>query len=132
MKVRVVAALIESAEEPNRYLVQQRLPNKARPLLWEFPGGKVERGETDEEALIREGKEELGVDLAVGEHFFTHEHAYPEIIVQLVLYRAKIVKGRPQTLMARELQFLTPQEMLQKTFCPADVPVLQALNGRDR
>lgn len=130
MKVRVVAALIESDEAPNRFLVQQRLPNKARPLLWEFPGGKVEAGETDEQALIREGREELGVELSVGEHFLTHEHPYPEIVVQLVLYRAKILKGRPQNLMARELQFLTPGEMLEKSFCPADVPVLQALNGR--
>lgn len=130
MKLRVVAALIESPEGSGKYLVQQRLPNKARPLLWEFPGGKVEPGETDSEALVREGLEELGVELRVESCFGTHEYAYPETTVELVLYHARIKGGTPKPLMAQSLEFLTPEEMLQKEFCPADVPALQKLNAR--
>ena len=72
-EVRVVAALIETA--PGRYLVQQRLPGRSRALLWEFPGGKVEPGESDAQALVREAREELGVRLEVGEECFAVRHA---------------------------------------------------------
>ena len=70
--VRVVAALIENSAGPGSYLVQQRLSNKSRANLWEFPGGKVEPGETDEQALARECKEELDVELTVGARLGRH------------------------------------------------------------
>src|SRR5262249_54062739 len=83
----VAAALIETA--PGRYLVQQRLPGKSRALLWEFPGGKVEPGETDAEALLREAREELGVRLEVDQERFAVRHAYEDLTVDLHLYDAR-------------------------------------------
>lgn len=124
-EVRVVAALIESA--PGRFLVQQRLPGKHRALLWEFPGGKVEPGETDAQALIREGEEELGVVLEVGEERFAVRHAYADLTVDLHLYAARIVEGTPAPLGAHALRTATPSEMLRMPFCEADLPLLHAL-----
>ena len=124
-EVRVVAALIETA--PGRYLVQQRLPGKSRALLWEFPGGKVEPGESDAQALVREAREELGVRLEVGEERFAVRHAYQDLTVDLHLYDARIVQGTPAPLGAHALRGATPQEMLEMPFCEADLPLLQEL-----
>ena len=132
--VRVVAALIETA--PGHFLVQQRLPGKSRALLWEFPGGKVEAGETDAEALIREAEEELGVVLEVAEERFSVRHAYPDLTVDLHLYAARIVEGTPAPLGAHALRTATAADLLRIPFCEADLPLLRALasegQGRDR
>jgi 8-oxo-dGTP diphosphatase len=124
-EIRVVAALIETA--PGRFLVQQRLPGKSRALLWEFPGGKVEPGETDAEALVREAREELGVALEVGEERFQVRHAYPDLTVDLHLYTARIRQGTPGPLGAHALRSATPEEMLAMPFCEADLPLLRSL-----
>ncbi len=124
-EVRVVAALIETA--PGRFLVQQRLPGKDRALLWEFPGGKVEPGEADAEALAREAREELGVTLEVGQERFAVRHAYQDLTVDLHLYRARIVAGTPTPLGAHALRSVTADEMLAMPFCEADVPLLRQL-----
>ncbi|HVP63007.1 MAG TPA: (deoxy)nucleoside triphosphate pyrophosphohydrolase [Myxococcaceae bacterium] len=129
-EARVVAALIETA--PGRYLVQQRLPGKSRALLWEFPGGKVEPGETDGQALIREAREELGVLLQVGEERFAVRHTYQDLTVDLHLYAARIVEGTPAPLGARALRGATPQEMLAMPFCEADLPLLRQLASEDQ
>ena len=123
--VRVVAALIET--EPGRYLVQQRLPGKSRALLWEFPGGKVEAGESDAEALVREGREELGVELEVGSLRFQTRHAYADLTVELRLHLARVRSGTPRPLGAHALKAVSPAEMLQMPFCEADLPLLQEL-----
>ena len=120
-----MAALIETA--PGRYLVQQRLPGKSRALLWEFPGGKVEPGESDAQALVREAREELGVRLEVGEERFAVRHAYQDLTVDLHLYDARIVDGTPAPLGAHALRGATPREMLGMPFCVADLPLLQEL-----
>ena len=125
--VRVVAALIESDTEPNAFLVQQRLPDKSRANLWEFPGGKVESGETDQQALARECREELDVELNVGERVWGTVHQYPDLVVQLELYRARIVSGKPKPLGAQALKFATAQAMARLAFCEADLPLLEAL-----
>jgi 8-oxo-dGTP diphosphatase len=124
-EIRVVAALIETA--PGRYLVQQRLPGKIRGLLWEFPGGKVEPGETDAQALIREGQEELGVRLEVGAERFAIHHAYQDLTVDLRLYTARVLEGTPAPLGAHALRGATPEEMLAMPFCEADLPLLRQL-----
>ena len=131
-EIRVVAALIETA--PGRYLVQQRLPGKSRALLWEFPGGKVERGESDAEALVREAREELGVRLEVGTERFAVRHAYQDLTVDLHLYQARILEGTPAPLGAHALRGATPDEMLAMPFCEADLPLLRQLasEGRSR
>ena len=120
-----MAALIETA--PGRYLVQQRLPGKSRALLGEVPGGKVEPGESDAQALVREAREELGVRLEVGEERFAVRHAYQDLTVDLHLYDARIVDGTPAPLGAHALRGATPQEMLGMPFCEADLPLLREL-----
>lgn len=128
-RVRVVAALIAHPDEPARYLIQQRLPGKSRGLLWEFPGGKVEAGETDAEALVRECREELAVELEVGPRLWSVVHDYPDLTVELVLYGARVRSGTPVPLGAHELRYLGPGEMKALPFCEADLPLLDALEG---
>jgi 8-oxo-dGTP diphosphatase len=126
-KIRVVAALIADPRDATRFLVQQRLPDKSRANLWEFPGGKVEAGETDEAALARECQEELAVDLAVGRRLWSNTHEYDDLIVQLELFAAEIRKGEPQALGAQAIRFCTPKEMQALPFCEADLPLLESL-----
>ncbi len=128
---RVVAALISHPDDPRRYLVQRRPPGGSRALLWEFPGGKVEQGESDAQALVREGREELGVELSVGSRLWSAAHDYEDLQVNLALYDARIVSGTPRPLRASELKYLAAGELQQLPFCEADVPLLDALaSGR--
>ena len=117
----VVAALIWDG---NRFLACQRPANKARALLWEFVGGKVEPGETKEQALIRECQEELAITLSVGDVFMDVVHEYPDITVHLTLFNATISKGIPQKLEHNDIQWIAPAEIPQYDFCPADVEIL--------
>ncbi len=125
--IRVVAALIADPRDSSRFLVQQRLPHKSRANLWEFPGGKVEPGETDEAALARECQEELAVDLQVGRRLWSNNHEYADLVVQLELFAADIKQGDPQPLGAQALKFCTPKEMQALPFCEADLPLLESL-----
>ena len=129
--IRVVAALIVDPRDASRFLVQQRLPDKSRANLWEFPGGKVEPGETDEAALARECQEELAVELTVGRRLWSNNHAYEDLIVQLELFAAQIKKGEPQVLGAQAIRFCTPKEKKALTFCEADLPLLESLVSGD-
>lgn len=124
MEIQVVAALIG---EGGKFLVCRRPANKARGLLWEFAGGKVEKDEEKEAALARECREELAVELEVGEVFAELTHVYPDVTVHLTLFRARIAAGTPQRLEHAELRWATPQEMLSLDFCPADAPILRML-----
>jgi len=123
-RVRVVAALVRRGEA---VLVQQRLPGAARGLLWEFPGGKVEPGETDPQALIRECREELAVELAVEERVARVVHRYADLEVELVLYRSRLVSGEPKALHAQAVRFAPLAELPQLPFCEADVPFVNEL-----
>ncbi len=126
----MVAALIPHPSEAGRFLVQQRPPDKSRALLWEFPGGKVDPGETDAVALARECREELDVDLEVRRQLWETRHTYPDLTVELALYRAEIRSGEPKPLEANALRFATPAEMQSLPFCEADIPLLPLLaNG---
>lgn len=120
----VVAALIWQGE---RFLACQRPPHKARGLLWEFVGGKVEPGETKEQALIRECREELDVTVRVGEIFMELTHKYPDLTVHLTLFHAGIAEGTPRLLEHQALRWLTVEEMDQYPFCPADQAILARL-----
>ena len=120
----VVAALIC---RDDRFLICQRPAHKARGLLWEFVGGKVEPGESGAEALARECREELGIDLQVGEVFTEVTHAYPDLTVHLTLYLAKISKGEPQKLEHNDLRWILPAEIEQYEFCPADREILDLI-----
>lgn len=124
--VEVVAALVWRA---GRFLICQRPAHKARGLLWEFVGGKVEPGETRAQALIRECREELGITVSVGDVFMEVDHVYPDITVHLTLFRAAIQSGTPQLLEHNDLRWITPAEIPQFDFCPADQAILEALRG---
>ncbi len=124
--LRVVAALIAEGSPP-RYLVQQRLPGGSRANLWEFPGGKVEPGETDEAALARECREELAVELEVGPRRWQGRHEYTDAVVELVVHEARILSGEPKALGAQALRRCTVEELGALPFCEADLPLLEAL-----
>lgn len=120
----VVAALIWD-ENHEKFLICQRPAHKARGLLWEFVGGKVECGETNEAALIRECQEELAVTLSVEGVFMDVVHTYPDLTVHLTLYNATIIKGIPQKLEHNDIQWITPSEISLYEFCPADEEILK-------
>ena len=123
----VVAALIWDGD---RFLACQRPANKARGLLWEFVGGKVEAGETKEEALIRECREELNVTVAVEDIFMEVTHEYPDLTVHLTLFHAKIAEGVPKKLEHNDIQWLTIEEIDRYPFCPADEDILARLKEK--
>ena len=120
----VVAALIW---DENRFLACQRPAHKARGLLWEFVGGKVEPGETKEQALIRECQEELAVTVAVQDVFMEVDHVYPDLSVHLTLFNASIAEGVPQKIEHNDLRWITVEEIDQYEFCPADEEILRRL-----
>ena len=120
----VVAALIW---DKNRFLACQRPAHKARGLLWEFVGGKVEPGETREQALIRECQEELAVTVAVQDVFMEVDHVYPDLTVHLTLFNASIAEGIPQKIEHNDLRWITVEEIDRYEFCPADEEILRRL-----
>lgn len=121
--VEVVAALIWN----NKFMICQRPAHKARALLWEFVGGKVESGEAKEQALIRECQEELAVTLSVDDVFMDVVHEYPDITVHLTLFNATIAEGVPQKLEHNDIKWILPSEIPQYNFCPADREILKKI-----
>ena len=120
----VVAALIWDGD---KFMICQRPAHKARGLLWEFVGGKVEKGETKEQALIRECHEELAITLKVGDVFTEVVHEYPDITITLTLFNAQIAEGVPQMLEHNDIRWITPSEIPQYEFCPADTEILKKI-----
>lgn len=120
----VVAALIRDKE---KFMICQRPAHKARGLLWEFVGGKVEPGETKEQALFRECQEELAVTLSIGDVFMDVVHEYPDLIVHLTLFNAVILEGIPKKLEHNDIKWITPSEISNYEFCPADVEILKKI-----
>ena len=126
--IEVVAALIWDRE---RFLICQRPENKARGLLWEYVGGKVEAGETKQEALIRECREELGITISVGDVFMDVVHEYPDITVHLTLFHAKITEGTIQLLEHNAVAWITPAEIPNYAFCPADKDINERIQAEN-
>ena len=125
--VEVVAALIWDGE---KFLICQRPAHKARGLLWEFVGGKVEPGETRRQALVRECREELDVLVAVGSVFMDVVHEYPDMTVHLTLFNAAIASGVPKLLEHNDIRWITADEIPAYDFCPADEEILRKLRER--
>lgn len=125
--MEVVAALIF---QEGKFLICKRPAGKARAHLWEFVGGKVERGETPEEALNRECREELGICVRVLEKFMDVTHAYPDLTVHLTLYLAEIAAGKIQLLEHEDARFIAPSEINNFDFCPADKDILIEISRR--
>ncbi len=124
--VEVVAALIWEGE---KFLICRRPKEKARGLLWEFVGGKVEAGETKPQALARECREELGIDVAVGDVFAEVTHTYPDLTVHLTLFSSVIERGVPQLLEHADMRWIFPSEIPLYEFCPADKTILEKLRS---
>ena len=127
LMTEVAAALIWDGD---KFMICQRPAHKARGLLWEFVGGKVEPGETREQALIRECKEELAVTVSVGEVFMDVIHEYPDLLVHLTLFNAAIAEGIPQKLEHNDIRWITVDEIPSYDFCPADEEILKRLMGQ--
>lgn len=117
----VVAALIW---QEGRFMICQRPAHKARGLLWEFVGGKTEPGETLEQALIRECREELDITVSVGDIFTRVIHEYPDILIRLTLFHCTIAEGEPKLLEHNDLKWIFPDEIPRYDFCPADKDIL--------
>ncbi|MBR1746819.1 MAG: (deoxy)nucleoside triphosphate pyrophosphohydrolase [Clostridia bacterium] len=124
--VEVVAALIW---RENRFFIAKRPKNKARALLWEFVGGKVEPGESREQALVRECREEIDVTVEPKEVFMMVTHEYPDLTVRLTVYNAKIVSGEPKKLEHEEIKWILPTEINDYEFCPADKEILERIRN---
>ncbi|MBE6774004.1 MAG: (deoxy)nucleoside triphosphate pyrophosphohydrolase [Ruminococcaceae bacterium] len=120
----VVAALIW---DNDRFMICQRPKHKTRALQWEFVGGKTEEGETKKEALIRECREEIGVAVSVGDIFFEVDHEYPDIFIHLTLFNCSIASGEIRMLEHNDIKWITPEEIPQYEFCPADKDILEKL-----
>lgn len=120
----VVAALIW---DDNKFMICQRPAHKTRGLLWEFVGGKVEPGETKEQALMRECQEELAVTLSIDDVFMDVRHEYPDLTVHLTLFNARIAQGIPQKLEHNDIKWITPKEIPDYHFCPADEEILKRI-----
>lgn len=128
-RVLVVAAVIERA---GQVLVALRRPKGERASLWEFPGGKVEQGEGERAALARELREELGVRASIGEEYARVDHIYPDLQVELALYRCALHSGEvPRPLACEEVRWVSRRDLPGLTFCEADIPVLTRLAEED-
>ena len=122
----VVAALIYDGD---RFMICQRPENKTRGLLWEFVGGKVEEGETKEAALVRECEEEIDVLIETGEKFCEVVHTYPDITVRLTVFEARIASGEVRMKEHNDIRWITPDEIGNYEFCPADRDILKKIKG---
>ena len=129
MMTEVVAALIW---DQDKFMICQRPAHKARGLLWEFVGGKVDPGETMEEALIRECREELNITVAVGNIFTQVIHEYPDIHIRLTLFHCSIAEGTPELLEHNDLKWIHPRQIPEFPFCPADKDILILIQNQYR
>lgn len=125
----VVAALIW---DNGRFMICQRPERKSRAMLWEFVGGKVEKGESKEQALIRECREELAVTVRPHDVFCEVDHEYPDITIHLTLFNAEITEGVPQKLEHNDIRWITPSEIDGYAFCPADKDILEKIKAEKR
>lgn len=123
--VTVVAAIIR---REGRILITRRLDNVHLPGLWEFPGGKVEHGETFQEALTREIREELALEISVREEVFTIEHHYPKKSIQLHFFNCSLVSGEPQMIEVADLRWVSTSELEQCQFPEADRELVALLS----
>lgn len=124
--IRVVAAVIA---RDGRYLVTQRRPTAVLPLLWEFPGGKVEGGETDLQALKREVQHRVGVDIEPGTQISSVSHAYEHYTVELHLYECRITRGEPGAVNVHQFRWVESEDFDRLPFTPADEASMTKLLG---
>ena len=124
--IRVVAALVE---REGRYLITQRRETAVLPLLWDFPGGRVEEGETDEAALAREVAERLGASVEVGQLISFVNHPYEKYAVDLYLYECRLLRAHLDCRAVHDYAWVTSKEMESYSFTPVDEASMSKLLG---
>jgi len=123
MTVVVVAAVIENG---GRFLVTRRPKGVHLEGVWEFPGGKCDRGETLRDGLARELREELDVASQAGEEIYNTTHAYPDRTIELHFFRCNLL-GEPNPQLGQEMRWVTREELAGLDFPPADAELIQTL-----
>ena len=127
MQFQITAAIIRQEQQ---YLICQRAHDDELPLLWEFPGGKLEPGETLEECIIRECQEELGVDIRICGEFGRTSYPYKQWQLVFTFFDAEIAAGTPVTTVHEQIRWVSAADLKDYTFCPADVEIVEMLvNG---
>ena len=127
--VQVVAAIIE---RQGRLLICRRMPEQSHPLKWEFPGGKVEPGETPEQALARELEEELGIHGAAGQEIMRYEHTYPgRDTIMLIFFRVREFGGEPHNAIFHEMRWEPPAKLGEFDFVEGDIKFIRANQEQD-
>ncbi len=116
--------------DAGQILIDRRKPGGKMGGLWEFPGGKVEPGESIETCVAREVQEELGIQIAVGESLMTIDHDYTEFTLTLYVHHCRHISGIPQTIECDEIRWVRPEELSQFTFPKANAVIIQALQAR--
>ncbi len=124
--IRVVAAVIERNGD---YLITQRRPTAVLPLMWEFPGGRVEPGESDADALRREVRHRLGVDVEPGQLISFVSHPYERYVVDLYLYECHVTSGDPSSVNVNAFRWVSSAGFDQYPFTPADELSMSKLLG---
>lgn len=124
----VVAAVLRDAQ--GRVLLARRLPGGPHGGLWEFPGGKIEPGETPREALARELAEELGIQVAVSDELLAVDHSYPHLRIRLTAYACTLAAGAPAPLHCQEFAWVSPGDLASYPMPEADVPIARKLASR--
>lgn len=123
--LEVVAALLWNE---NKFFIAKRSEERDLGGLWEFPGGKVEEGESPESAISRECEEELGISVEVAELFMKVTHDYGDKVINLALFSCKIKEGTPLLLEHQKMEWISVEEIPNYDFCPADLPFLEKLH----
>lgn len=123
--IDVVAAILINDE--HKILIARRKEGKSLGGFWEFPGGKIELGEKPEEALQRELKEEMNIEIEVGEYFDTNVHDYGKVVIKLIAYFAKIKSGTINLIDHDKIEWVSKEEITNFNFAPADVPLVERL-----
>lgn len=108
-------------------LITQRRADQALPLQWEFPGGKVEPGESPLDAMVRELREEIGVTVQVGRIWDVLFHAYPTFDLVMLVYTCSLVEGEPRAVEVADVQWVPPAKLPEWDILPADKPLVERL-----
>jgi mutator protein MutT len=122
---RIGVAVI--SDNQGQILIDRRLPTGVMAGLWEFPGGKIEANETVVACISREIKEELGVEVMVGEHLITIDHDYQKFTVTLIVHHCQIIRGEPQPLECAEIRWVNLTQITDYTFPEANYQIIEAL-----
>ncbi len=126
----VLEVAVAMIEQEGRVLITQRLPTDSFGGHWEFPGGKVNPGETLEACLAREIQEELGIAIAVGAKALVVEHPYPHRTIRLHCFSCRLLSGEPQTIECAAWRWVLPQELSDFSFPPASAPMIELLRRK--